>query len=141
MSLKVVYVSFPVLFFLFSTKKDIYYLINIEYIYIAFYDVKLKYLSILLSIYISLSLKENIQFDLKLCFLAPPNWNKISHVWGNCTTFWNLRQSPINIKTLDTVYMPNQKLGFHNLCKRVKGKAINNGKSTNTFYYSLLRAT
>uniref|UniRef100_K1RKE6 carbonic anhydrase n=1 Tax=Magallana gigas TaxID=29159 RepID=K1RKE6_MAGGI len=23
--------------------------------------------------------------------------------------------------------MPNQKLGFHNLCKRVKGKAINNG--------------
>lgn len=60
MSLKVVYVSFPVLFLLFSTKKDIYYLINIEYIYIAFYDVKLKYLSILLSKYIGLSLKENI---------------------------------------------------------------------------------
>lgn len=58
MSLKVVYVSFPVLFLLFSTKKDIYYLINIEYIYIAFYDVKLKYLSILLSKYISLSLKK-----------------------------------------------------------------------------------
>lgn len=33
---------------------------NIEYIYIAFYDVKIKYLSILLSKYISLSLKENI---------------------------------------------------------------------------------
>lgn len=60
MSLKVVYVSFPVLFLLFSTKKDLYYLISIENIYIAFYDVKLKYLSILLSKYISLSLKENI---------------------------------------------------------------------------------
>lgn len=32
--------------------------------------------------------------------------------------------------------MPIQKLGFHNLCTRVKGKATNNGKSTIIFYPS-----
>ena len=61
-------------------------------------------------------------------FIAPPHWNKISPDWGNCSTFWKFRQSPINIQTLDTVYLPIQKLGFHNLCSRVKGKATNNGR-------------
>lgn len=52
MFLKVVYVSFPVLFLLFLyTKKSINYSINIYFIYIAFKnnDVKLKYLRLLLS--------------------------------------------------------------------------------------------
>ncbi|XP_062583589.1 nacrein-like protein [Saccostrea cucullata] len=70
--------------------------------------------------------KAKYNYDPKTC-LSPSHWNQISPSWGNCTTFWNLRQSPININTLDTVYMPIHKLGFHNLCKRVKGKATNNG--------------
>ena len=68
-------------------------------------------------------------------FIAPPHWNKISPDWGNCSTFWKFRQSPINIQTLDTVYLPIQKLGFHNLCSRVKGKATNNGRLTCCFLW------
>ena len=77
----------------------------------------------------------NFQFTNPIPFIAPPHWNKISPDWGNCSTFWKFRQSPINIQTLDTVYLPIQKLGFHNLCSRVKGKATNNGRLTCCFLW------
>ncbi|XP_022295701.2 nacrein-like protein [Crassostrea virginica] len=70
--------------------------------------------------------KAKFNYNPQSC-LSPSHWNKISPDWGNCSTFWKFRQSPINIQTLDTVYLPIQKLGFHNLCSRVKGKATNNG--------------
>ncbi|XP_052707151.1 nacrein-like protein isoform X2 [Crassostrea angulata] len=57
---------------------------------------------------------------------GPSKWKLVTPCWHECG---GKRQSPVNIKTEHTHYMPHSLLHFHNLCTRVPGKIRNNGHS------------
>lgn len=65
-----------------------------------------------------------------LIFKGPSKWKLVTPCWHECG---GKRQSPVNIKTEHTHYMPHSLLHFHNLCTRVPGKIRNNGKIETTF--------
>lgn len=56
---------------------------------------------------------------------GPSEWHLVTPCWHECGS---TNQSPINIETQNTEYMPQTVLHFVNLCTRVPGKIRNNGK-------------
>ncbi|XP_055997280.1 nacrein-like protein [Ostrea edulis] len=57
---------------------------------------------------------------------GPSEWHLVTPCWHECGS---TNQSPINIETQNTEYMPQTVLHFVNLCTRVPGKIRNNGHS------------
>nr|XP_022299130.1 nacrein-like protein [Crassostrea virginica] len=57
---------------------------------------------------------------------GPKEWQLVTSCWHDCG---GRRQSPIDIRTRETIYMPGTLLHFENLCTRVPGKIRNNGHS------------
>ncbi|XP_062621331.1 nacrein-like protein [Saccostrea cucullata] len=57
---------------------------------------------------------------------GPSQWHLVTSCWHECNGQF---QSPINIKTQNTINWPHISLHFVNLCTRVPGKIRNNGHS------------